>query len=195
MKVISYILLSCIISSCIRIPSVSVDLVDEIDKEVLRMHKINLELVNDLIENKKTLVRNFIQYEYGPDVTTRSMNALRAAGLLVVDSIPSIVNSLSEEINKREIYMINQLTITRDSTLYYLNTDYNDLKIAQAELKNLIESASAVEKQRKEVFEYIKAISDNKIDLNTIEKKVNDFIIKGGEEGGEIINLFESIKK
>lgn len=175
----SLILIGCIlIASCARIPAASVELNEEINREMQRMHSLNKALAYQLFESKKELVRQFIRYEYSPDFIARSLSALEAAGYRVEDSLETVVYQLSMQINEREMNMIKELEILRDSSLMAMERDYDYLRMAGGEMQRFLKSASAVEKERKEIYALTHQLTQQRLNLQQLDQRFNTILLK-----------------
>ena len=178
--------------SCARIPAASVELNEVITQEIDRMHQLNRALTRQLFEGKKEQVSLFIKHEYSPEFIARSLSALKAAGYNVNDSIEPIVYELSMQINKRELDLIRELEVMRDSSLIALDEEYYQLRMANGELHRFLKSAAAVEKERKEIYALTNQLLDQRVDLQQLEKQLSNILLRSGEGAASILEVNRS---
>jgi PBP1b-binding outer membrane lipoprotein LpoB len=181
-----------IMASCARIPAASVELNQEINREIERLHRLNVAFTQQLFESKKELVRQFIKYEYSPDFIARSLSALKAAGYHVEDSLETVVYQLSMQINERESGMIRQLEAARDSTLQALDMEYQLVMTAGNEMQRFLKSAASVEKERKEIYALTNQIMNQRFDLRHFEQQLNQLVLKAGEGSSQFMKINEA---
>lgn len=181
-----------LMASCAKIPMQSVTLTDAIMKEGNRMHQLNITLINKMFKEKREKIDDFIENEYTPKFL-EEFNERIPEGVDIEAELPKILKSIIPEINARRDRMQSALEEQRVKLIAKLEQDYHIYENATTELKDLLESAVKVGKERKELFNMVKELSNDKIDLNQVESSLDRFIIDSGNLGKDILNLNESI--
>lgn len=192
MRLLLILLGFVLMASCARIPAASVELNQEINREIERLHRLNVALTQQLFESKKAQVRQFIKYEYSPDFIARSLSVLEAAGYQVEDSLHTVVYQLSMQINEREAGMIRQLEAARDSTLQALDREYQLVMMAGNEMQRFLKSASAVEKERKEIYALTHQIIGQRFDLQQFQQQLDQWVLNAGKGGSQLMKVNEA---
>jgi hypothetical protein len=186
---------------CARIPVQSVALADALQVEGERMHRLNLMLLNRIFSAKRETIETFIRDEYTPVVVaafTRKVEK-EAPNTDFKKEFPDLLNALSPEISKRRDSLVNALELQQEKLVDKLNTDYTVFNNAAFELRKLLESAVKVDRGKQALFDQAKALSDNRLDFNSIEGALDKFIHSAGSVGNNIheLNTFinQSINK
>ncbi|MFX4470281.1 hypothetical protein ABTA54_19445, partial [Acinetobacter baumannii] len=88
-------------TSCIKIPTASVQLVTSLQTQGNSMHELNIILVNALFAEKKAQVSSFIQQEYTPSIIDNYFKKLPNLTFTKKETA-EIIGSLIPEINKQK---------------------------------------------------------------------------------------------
>ncbi|MGB3077323.1 MAG: hypothetical protein WBB36_18495 [Chitinophagales bacterium] len=188
---------AALISGCAKIPVESVQLSDAVMQEGARMHNINISMINDIFNEKKKNVSDFIEQDYMPEYVKNFME-----GLIIknynADSIQEILLAIIPEINQRRDAMIQALDEQRVKLINQLDSEYDAYYTASNAIHNLLQSAAKVDAERAALEDHIKQLSSDKIDLNKVEHSVDVFIAKAGGSGnidGAINELDNSVNE
>jgi len=192
MKKVYFLLLTILIISCAKIPIESLTLADAINKEGERMHALNITLLNKMFNGKKNKIDIFIKDKYTPKVVENFKKTL-PDNVDVKKDLTSILIALAPEINSTRDQMQNALENQRIKLITKLNSDFKKLTEVSSQLRKLINSAIKVSEARKNAFNKLKLLTQNKVDLNQFENEIDKFISKGGEIGKNINTLNTSI--
>lgn len=188
-----------IISGCARIPSQTLDLIEAIETEGHRMHRVNVSLVNKLFAEKRKRVDNFIKLEYTPQFIQNFMgNVPPGYQINLENDLPDMLSSMIPQINDRRDKMQETLESQRIKIQEKLSLDYIQFSEAIESLKGLIDSAVKVEEERAMLSNQIRELSRDKIDMNAIETKLDSFITTAGDIGektSELNNAIDEILK
>jgi hypothetical protein len=185
MKKITYLICLIITTSCAKLPTETITLTEVVIAEGKRMHDINSGLLNKMFNAKKEQIDLFIKNEYTPKYLEEFVKRI-PTGTNFEEELPSMINSIIPKINSRRDMMQATLEIQRIAIMSKLNQDYLVFEETTIELKYLIESNVKVNEERKKVIEKIKDWSSNKIDLNSIESEIDNFIVKSGDLSNDI---------
>jgi hypothetical protein len=191
-KILFIIVVAVLVHSCAKIPMHTVTLVDAIIEEGKRMHDLNVALVNKMFSEKRKSVDDFIRLEYTPEYL-ENFQAKIPADTDYEAEFPGMVGSIIPQINARRDMMQNALENQRVKLISKLNTDYREFAEASIELRRLIESGVKLEQERRETFERVSALTNNRIDLNQFESDIDKFIINSGDVSENILKLNDSI--
>lgn len=169
-------------AGCAKIPVASVQLSDAVMQEGARMHQINISMVNDLFNEKKKNVNEFIENVYTPQLIQNTVDSLTDEQCSR-DSLPLLLNLLMSEIEPRRDALVQALEDQRLKLVGQLNNEYAAYYDASYTIHNLLQSAAKVDAERASLYEQIKKLSGDKIDLDKIEQSVDAFISKAGTSG------------
>jgi hypothetical protein len=161
-------------------------------KEGSRMHQLNIALINKMFAEKRHKIDDFITNVYTPQYIQNFMAAV-PANVDVEEELPEILNSIIPEINSRRDQMQTALEDQRVKLVTKLDQDYVVYMNASNELWKLLESSVKVDRERKEFFDSIKGMTNDKIDLNRVEGALDNFITDSGDVSKSILDLNETI--
>jgi hypothetical protein len=183
--------------SCARIPVQSIALTDALQAEGERMHKLNLVFLNRIFDAKRQTIETFIREEYTPDVVARFTKKVdkQFPDTDYKKEFPDLINALSPQINKRRDSLVNALELQKEKLTDKLSTDYMVFNTAANELKNLLQSSVKVDKTRQDLFNQVKALSNNRLDFNSVDAALDKFIHQTGDVGNKIHELNNSVTK
>jgi len=178
--------------SCAKIPIESVTLTKVISDEGGRMHYLNISLLNEMFNQKREKIDDFIKNEYTPTIIENLRNKIPAGTNLEIE-LPNILNNIIPEINSRRDKMQSALEDQRVKLISKLEEDYLNFDQAANSLLKLMESSIKVDKERAQLFNQAKEISNNKLDLNKIENSLDSFINNAGNISDNVIQLNDVI--
>jgi hypothetical protein len=184
------IILMLSITSCAKIPIQAVELSQALKEEGGRMHQVNLSLVEYVFNEKKHLVNEFITNEYSPAFIENFMKKLPADTDLKRD-MPDIIAAINPRIDARRDSLLSVLQDQKMLVLQQLNTDYKVYDESFQAMQNLLVSASKLNSSRASVYDDIKKLSGNRINLQGINHALDNFI-KGAGSVGEKTSLLAS---
>lgn len=181
-----------ITASCARIPVQSIDLMVRIQNEGERMHKINVSLINLVLNEKKQKINNYIRIDYTPKYLEEFTKNI-PENIDIKKELPNILNVSYQKINERRDAMQNALEIIRIKILDGLNEDQKVFQSACTELKMLLESSIKVDEERKKLLNQASQLVQNRVDFNQLESVIDKFIQESGDWGQDINQLNENI--
>lgn len=189
-----YLIFLCILfASCARIPIQAVELSHALKDEGQRMHEMNIALVEYVFNEKRHLVNEFIANEYSPALVENFMRGL-PPGTDVKKDFLEIMQAINPRINARRDSLLDVLQQQKITISQKLNIDYKVYGEAFAALENLLASASRLNQQRAGVYENIKTLSGNRLNLQGIDNAVNQFIKGAGTVGEKTLMLTNTIQ-
>ncbi|MBN2174004.1 MAG: hypothetical protein JW731_07730 [Bacteroidales bacterium] len=187
------LIISVIIAvSCAKIPLESLTLADSLTNEGSRMHQLNIALINKMFAEKRQKIDEFITMEYTPQYIKNFTQAI-PPDADIKEELPEILNSIIPEINSRRDMMQSALEDQRIKLVTKLGQDYAVYLSGSNELRKLLESNVQVDKERKEFFDSVKGMTNDKIDLNKVEDALDGFITDSGDVSASILDLNETI--
>lgn len=188
-----YLLIFCIVlSSCAKIPVQSVELSQALKDEGERMHLLNLALIDKVFQEKRHLINEFITNEYTPEIVS-NFKSLLPPGTDYEADFADMMQALYPRINARKDSLVTALDEQKSGIIDKLNQDYKVYASAFDELQNLLRSAARLNQKRTEVFQQIKSLTNNRLNLEGIDKALNKFIKDGGNIGDKAVILSNSI--
>jgi len=177
--------------SCAKIPVQSVALADALQVEGERMHKLNLVFLNRIFSAKRETIEKFIKEEYTPkmvsDFTNKVIKEFPQTDFK--KEFPDLLNALMPHINERRDSLVTALELQKEKVVEKLNTDFTVFNTAAFELKRLLESAVKVDKAKQGLFSQAKALSNNRIDFNSVEGALDKFI----HSSGNVVNNADAL--
>ena len=189
-----YLLIFCLFFiSCARIPIQAVELSHALKDEGQRMHEMNLALVEYVFNEKKHLVNQFIANEYSPTLVENFMRGL-PPGTDVKKDFLEIMQAINPRINSRRDSLLDVLQEQKGTITQKLNTDYKVYGEAFGAMENLLASGSRLNQQRAGVYENIKTLSGNRLNLQGIDNALNQFIKGAGTVGEKTLMLTSTIQ-
>ncbi len=156
------------------------------------MHLLNLTLLDKIFQEKKHLINEFISAEYTPALIENFKSKLPPNTDFKAD-FADMMQALYPRITARKDSLQQVLDVQKAGIVNKLNTDYKVYSNAFADMQNLLRSAAKLNQQQADVYAQIKALSGNKIDLESIDKAVNKFITDGGAVGEKAVLLTSTI--
>jgi hypothetical protein len=194
MKITNWLIILILsITSCAKIPIQAVDLSQALKEEGSRMHQVNLSLVEYVFNEKKHLVNEFITNEYSPAFIENFMKIL-PADTDIRKEMPGIIAAINPRIDARRDSLLSVLQDQKMLVLQQLNTDYKVYDEAFQAMQNLLVSASKLNSSRTSVYDDIKKLSGNRINLQGINNALDNFIKGTGSVGEKTLLLTSSIQ-
>lgn len=179
-------------TSCATIPVESIELMSAIQKEGERMNKLNIILTDNIFKEKRKKIDEFIKLEYTPKFMEEFTKNI-PAGVDVKKELPNIMLSVIPKINERRDAMQDALELNRKKVIEKLNADYQEFKIAGNELKALLESAVKLNEEKRKLLSQASKLTNNQIDFDELELKLDNFIKDSGDLGNNINNLNDNV--
>lgn len=180
-------------TSCAKVPVQAVELSKSLKDESDRMHQMNLSLVEYVFNEKKHLVNEFIAKEYTPAFIENFMKIL-PPDTDVKKELPDIIAAINPRIDARRDSLNSVLQDQKMAIVQQLNTDYKVYSEAFAAMQNLLASASKLNSTRASVYDDIKKLSGNRINLQGINNALDNFITGAGTVGEKTVLLTNTIQ-
>jgi hypothetical protein len=181
------------VASCAKIPIQAVELSHSLKDESDRMHQMNLSLVEYVFNEKKHLVNEFIAKEYTPVFIENFMKIL-PPDTDVKKELPDIIAAINPRIDARRDSLNSVLQDQKMAIVQQLNTDYKVYSEAFAAMQNLLTSASKLNSSRTSVYDDIKKLSGNRINLQGINNALDNFITGAGSVGEKTVLLTSTVQ-
>jgi len=176
------------LAACAKIPVQSIVLADAIKEEGLRMHKINLAMINNIFDSKKKDVNEFIENTYTP-AYLENFKKILPVTTDYKKEFNDIFQAALPEINLAKDSLLNALEDQRKKIINKLNEDYKVFENATDELNKLLSSAVNLNASRQDIYNQAKTLSKGKIDISAVESALEKFLQKGGDVSKNIIAL------
>ncbi|TBX66138.1 hypothetical protein EZL74_11155 [Flavobacterium silvisoli] len=188
------VIISIILASCSKIPTQSIDLMNNIQIEGQRMHTLNVMLTNKIFKEKRKKIDEFMKLDYTPKYIEEFIKKIPQNTDFKIE-LTNIMTSVIPKLNERRDAMQNTLESNRIKIIDKLNTDFQQYKTACDELKKLLESAVKVDEERKKLHSQVSQLTQNKIDFDQLDITIDKFIQDTGDWGENINNLNSSVNK
>ncbi len=181
------------LGSCARMPIQAVELSHALKDEGQRMHEMNVMLVEYVFNEKKHLVNEFINNEYSPALI-ENFKALLPPGTDVKKDLVEIMQAINPKIEERRDSLLQVLQQQKHAITQKLNTDYAVYGEAFTAMQNLLASAGKLNAQREGVYANVKALTNNRINLQGIDNALNQFIKGAGTVGEKSVLLASTVQ-
>ncbi len=180
------------VASCAKIPIQAVELSDALKDEGERMHLLNLALIDKIFQEKRHMVNEFITNEYTP-AYIENFKKLLPSGTDFKADFSEIIQAINPRINATKDSLLTALNEQKAGVINKLNEDFKVYSSAYSEMQNLLRSASKLNQQQSGVYQQIKTLSNNRINLEGIDKALNKFIRDAGSIGEKASLLTSTI--
>jgi hypothetical protein len=182
MKTKIFIIISCltVLYSCAKLPMQSIELTDAISKEGERMHDLNISLVNNMFVQKEKQADDYIKDVYTPAYMSNFKKRIPDSTDYEKEW-PNILQAILPAITSRKDTVHNALESQRLKLINKLDSDYKVFDDAVTSLRNLISSAVKVDELRRQAVSKLNVLAGNKINIDEIGNKLDDFILKASD--------------
>lgn len=178
--------------SCASIPASTATLSQEVIAEADAMHKLNLALIQQLFDERKNKVDDFINNQYIP-AFSKNFEAKIPPGTDIAAELPNILKSVMPVINRKRDSLHNLLDTQRDQMIASLNTTYTSYQKASGTLQNLISSAVKLKASESSALAQAQSLAKTNIDVNKIQSHLDSLLIKAGDGFNKLLNVKSAI--
>ena len=193
LKSIAVFLLISSIYACASIPASTATLSEEVIAEADAMHKLNIALVNQLFDERKDKVNNFINNQYIP-AFVKNFEAQIPANVDVKAELPNILKSVMPVISRKRDSLHNLLDTQRNQIITSLNDNYSNYQRASGTLQNLITSAVKLKKSEANTLAQIENLTNTSLNVNKIESHLDSLLIKTGNGFDKLLNVASELR-
>ena len=195
MKKIVVIIISTLLVSCASIPPSTSTLTKEVITEANDMHTLNIALVNQLFEERRDRLNNFITETYTPALIENYQKILPDS-INYKEQLPNILKSIIPVINRKKDSLQGVLDTQKEEIITSLNTNYITYTQATTSLQNLIDSTVKLnDTENNAVASIQKLTGTTNIDFKKIEQNIDSTLIKVGNSMKPILDLKNLTKK
>lgn len=187
------IIIGTIISSCASIPASTATLSEEVISEAAAMHKLNIALVNQLFDERKDKVNDFINNQYIPTFV-KNFEAKIPPNVDVKAELPNILKSVMPVISRKRDSLHTLLDNQRNQILTSLNDSYSNYQRASGTLQNLITSAVKLKQSEANTLAQIESLTKTNLNVNKIENHLDSLLIKTGNGFDKLLNVASELK-
>ncbi len=154
---------------------------------------MNLALVDYVFNEKKHMINEFITKEYSPLLIENFKTLLPAATDYKKDFL-EIMQAINPRIDARRDSLLQVLQEQKRLVSSKLNEDYKVYNEAFTAMQNLLVSAEKLNQRREGVYQNIKSLSSNRINLAGIDQALNNFILGAGAVSEKSMVLANSVQ-
>jgi hypothetical protein len=181
--------------SCAKLPVQSVNLMQQIKDEGTRMHKLNVAYVNLFFDTKNAEVDSFIRKEYMPDVLANIKKITEQANINMNEKWQEFFIKLNPVINGVRDSLRTALAQNKNKILAKLSDNYTMYAQACDAQISLLSSATKLNATTRQIFNSTVAkVSGNKLDLGTLEKKLDGILMGGNTAAQKILLLNDAVQ-
>ena len=178
--------------SCASIPASTATLSQEVISEAGSMHQLNIALVNQLFDERKDKVNDFINNQYIPKFVT-NFEAKIPAGTDIATELPNILKSVMPVISRKRDSLQGLLDTQRTQVITSLNESYSNYQQASSTLQNLISSAVKLKQSEANTLAQIQSLTKTNIDIGQITGHLDSLLIKTGNGFDKLLNVKSAI--
>lgn len=181
------------LGACAKIPQQSVDLMEAMQKEGEKMHQLNMSMVNQLFVQQKKEVKQFVQEVYSPQLI-RNFKTSLPNNTNYQEHFEDLTMALMPLVQNRQDSLIEALQTEKEKIQNKLSANYLVYTEAGNGLKKLLSSASKIEQQRTNLLQSVKTISNNQIDLLSLQAALEKYAHAAGSAQASIEDLQKAIE-
>ena len=178
--------------SCASIPASTATLSQEVISEANAMHKLNIALVNQLFDERKDKVNDFINNQYIPKFI-KNFEAKIPATVDVRAQLPNILKSIMPVINRKRDSLQGLLDTQRNQVITSLNDSYTNYQRASSTLQNLITSAVNLKQSETNTLAQIQSLAGTQINVGGIQNHLDSLLVKTGNGFDKLLNVKSAI--
>lgn len=178
--------------SCASIPASTATLSQEVISEADAMHKLNIALVNQLFDERREKVNDFINNQYIPTFV-KNFEAKIPANIDVKAELPNILKSVMPVISRKRDSLQNLVDMQRNEVITSLNESYTNYQRASGTLQNLITSAVKLKQSEANTLAQIQSLTKTNINVGKIESHLDSLLIKTGSGFDKLLNVKSAI--
>lgn len=179
--------------SCASIPASTATLSQEVIAEAGLMHQLNIALVNQLFDERKDKVNDFINNQYIPKFVTNFESKI-PAGTDISSELSNILKSVMPVINRKRDSLQGLLDTQRTQVITSLNNSYSDYQQASSTLQNLISSAVKLKQSEANTLAQIQSLTKTNINIGEITGHLDSLLIKTGDGFNKLLDIQSVIK-
>ncbi|MFV2014962.1 MAG: hypothetical protein ACC656_06020 [Candidatus Heimdallarchaeota archaeon] len=179
----------------------TVEIHQALTEETVRLHNLNVELINLYYKQRAKEIDEFIVTQYTPNLISNVKQGIKQLNMntdsLFVLTFPRIQQNI---IQKRDSMQL-MLETNRIETIALLQQDFEVFKIYSQDLESLLLSAVEIKQQQKSILKRIDDITNNKLNLMEFEQKVDNILIEAGkvaktvdESSNTVIEILDKAK-
>lgn len=191
-KSILIVFVAVSITACASIPASTVTLSQEVISEADSMHKLNIALVNQLFDERKDKVNDFINNQYIPSFV-KNFEAKIPAGVDVKAQLPNILKSVMPVISRKRDSLQGLVDAQRTQVITSLNESYTNYQRASSTLQNLISSAVKLKQSETNTLAQIQSLAGTNINVGKIESHLDSLLVKTGSGFDKLLNVKSAI--
>ncbi|QHI39056.1 hypothetical protein IMCC3317_44570 [Kordia antarctica] len=180
------------ITACASIPASTVTLSQEVISEADSMHKLNIALVNQLFDERKEKVNDFINNQYIPSFV-KNFEAKIPAGVDIKTELPNILKSVMPVISRKRDSLQGLVDAQRTQVITSLNESYTNYQRASSTLQNLISSAVKLKQSETNTLAQIQSLAGTNINVGKIESHLDSLLVKTGSGFDKLLNVKSAI--
>ena len=178
--------------SCASIPASTATLSQEVIAEAGSMHQLNIALVNQLFDERKDKVNDFINNQYIPKFVTNFESKI-PPGTDISAELANILKSVMPVINRKRDSLQGLLDTQRTQVISSLNESYSNYQQASSTLQNLISSAVKLKQSEANTLAQIQSLTKTNINIGQITGHLDSLFIKTGNGFDKLLNVKSAI--
>ena len=180
LRCVAYLGIVTLIFSCAKIPTESIVLIEEIQLEGERMHKLNKKLMEKMFEEKRKQIDEYIVEDYTPVYISNFMQHVPDT-LDVKNELPEMLEVILRDINKKRFELHRSLEKIQAEMMGKLNEDYIAYKRTSEKVRELLVSAVKVNEETSALFNQLGESSGEVFDVDQLENVIDKMVLETGD--------------
>ncbi len=192
-KVILLFVMVFFLSSCTSVPKDSVELSREIGNGILESQRSYTNLLNTYFASKKQQIDYWIENEYLPTYISNIQSELKKDGQTSILTPHQLTDILKDVIVERD-QKHTDLENTRLLLLTKSNEHFGLLLQSNSSNTGLLQSMVDIKEATSSSKNALKSVSEEKINIEQIEYKFNEYLKKSGAASAKTTSLYDKVK-
>ena len=158
------------------------------------MHQLNISLLNQLFNERRARLNNFITNTYTPAVIKKYQNLL-PADVDYKEQLPNIIKAIIPVINRKRDSLQDLLLNQQQTLVTSLNTNFITYAKATSSLQNIVNSGVKIKDAEDNALSAINQLTGNKLNFKQVENKIDSLLNKTGLGMGKLLKVEQLIKQ
>ena len=193
-KLLSFLFVFCLCISCASLPDSTASLTKNVIDEGDAMHQLNISLLNQLFNERRARLNNFITNTYTPAVIKKYQNLL-PADVDYKEQLPNIIKAIIPVINRKRDSLQDLLLNQQQTLVTSLNTNFITYAKATSSLQNIVNSGVKIKDAEDNALSAINQLTGNKLNFKQVENKIDSLLNKTGLGMGKLLKVEQLIKQ
>lgn len=183
-----------LITGCAHVPPQAADLSRNIGAGMAGTQHAYVGMINLYFDQKHEAIDQWIEQKYTPLYISTVRAKLTEKKLDPNDFDEALATDVVQRIAKKRDAMQSELEKTRRALLDKVQSNYDLLFRANAELTALLQSASDVQEANSALADALKDASSGQIDFQLMNQKFNEYLNQAGDISQKATSLYNELQ-